>query len=288
MEKKRFKKIYIEITNICNLKCEFCIDNNRKKEYMSIQNFEKIIEKISPYTDYIYLHVKGEPLMHPQLNDILNIAYKYDLKTNITTNGTLLNTQFDILKNSKSLRQLNISLHSIEQNVKLNINKFEYIDTVIKCANEINRNNGAYISYRIWDMDDESKDKSYIISALQDVYNMDDIDIRLKQEGSIKLCDGIYINADNAFDWPSMQHNIVSYNGSCYGLKEQIAILVDGTVVPCCLDQQGDIPLGNIFQSELDSIIDSKVAKEMIKGFNCNKLVQPLCQRCDFRVKKRK
>ncbi len=175
MNKKRFKKIYREITNVCNLKCDFCIKSNRKKEYMTTQNFIKILEKILPYTDYIYLHVKGEPLLHPNLFEILNVAYNKKLQVNITTNGTLLDKQLDVLSNSKSLRQINISLHSIGQNKRIDIEKEKYLNTAIMCANKIHNSNGAYISYRIWDMNDIEKDKTYIIQTLEKAYNINNI-----------------------------------------------------------------------------------------------------------------
>ena len=124
-----FKKIYIEITNICNLKCKFCPDTKRLKKSMSINDFEKIIKKIYPYTKLVCLHVKGEPLLHNDLENILKVLEQYNLKTNITTNGTLIKNKLDILKKSNSVRQINFSIHSITQNK--NINK-EYLNDIFK------------------------------------------------------------------------------------------------------------------------------------------------------------
>ena len=116
MEKKRFKKIYIEITNSCNLKCSFCPEGKRIKEFISVENFEIIINQIKPYTNLIALHVKGEPLLHPKLKEILDICEKENILVNITTNATLLEKNKDILISSKAVRQLNLSLHSITKN----------------------------------------------------------------------------------------------------------------------------------------------------------------------------
>lgn len=124
-----FRKIYIEITNICNLKCKFCPDTSRNKEFMSVENFEDIINKIHNHTNLVALHVKGEPLVHNQLEDILKILEKYNLKANITTNGTLIKEKLEILKKSKAVKQINFSIHSIMQNG--NINK-QYLKDILK------------------------------------------------------------------------------------------------------------------------------------------------------------
>ena len=85
MDKKRFKKVYIEITNVCNLKCSFCLEGRRKKEFIDIDRFEHIIKEIKNYTNLITLHVKGEPLLHPKLEQILEICKKNNIFVNITT-----------------------------------------------------------------------------------------------------------------------------------------------------------------------------------------------------------
>ena len=94
-----FKKIYIEITNVCNLKCKFCPDTSRKKAFMSVGEFEHIINKIHNHTNLVALHVKGEPLLHNKLEDILEVLEKYNLKANITTNGTLIKEKMQIIAN---------------------------------------------------------------------------------------------------------------------------------------------------------------------------------------------
>ncbi|MBQ9267446.1 MAG: radical SAM protein, partial [Clostridia bacterium] len=105
----RFKRVYIEITNVCNLKCEFCLPHHRENKFMTFEEFDTILQKIKPYTKYIYLHVKGEPLMHPEVDKFIEYAYENGFYVNLTTNGTLLEKHLSITKN---LRQINISLHA--------------------------------------------------------------------------------------------------------------------------------------------------------------------------------
>ncbi len=101
---RKFRRIYIEITNVCNLKCNFCPVTNRKPEFMTTELFKRILYEIREYTEYIYLHVKGEPFLHPEIDKILDISFEKGFKVNITTNGTLINNVRDKIINKKALR----------------------------------------------------------------------------------------------------------------------------------------------------------------------------------------
>lgn len=257
-----YKKIYIEITNSCNLKCKFCPQTNRKKEFMTPEQFEIIINKIKDYTKYIYLHVKGEPLIHPQLEELIKIANKNNINVNITTNARLLKDRINII-NQNRIRQINISLHS-----------FDNLEEIKELLYTIDKINNVYISLRLWNNNDNKE----IINIIENHYNCK-IDHQ-KKENTIK--ENIFLSRDIEFDWPSLNIDILSKNGTCKGLKDQIGILVDGTVVSCCLDNNGDNNLGNIYNQELKDIIESEKYQSMLKGFNENKLVSPLCQRCGY------
>lgn len=280
--KKRFKKIYIEITNICNLNCKFCLQDNRQKEYMDISNFEKIILQIKDYTDLVCLHVKGEPLLHKNLGQILNILEKYSLKTNITTNGILIKDKLEILKNSKAIRQINFSIHSITQNK--NINCKEYLKNIFESSNELARNSDIKISYRLWNLTDlnNNTENNEIINFIQEFYYLNNLKENLQSTPSVKLCSNVFINQDTIFEWPNLNNDIILKHGRCLALKEQIAILVDGTVVPCCLDNDGTINLGNIYETNLEEILNSERASNIIKNFQTNLICEELCKKCGF------
>ena len=102
--KKMFKRIYIEILNYCNLNCPFCNKTTKDKKYISRDEFNHILKEIVPYTDYIYLHVQGEPLLHKDLINFLIDAKEMGLNINLTTNGTLLFNFPNILN---YIRQIN-------------------------------------------------------------------------------------------------------------------------------------------------------------------------------------
>lgn len=281
--KKRFQKVYIEITNRCNLNCEFCPKTIRKAQDMTLDNFEHIIKEVKDYTELIYLHVKGEPLLHKELKEILDICEKNDIKVNLTTNGTLLKKNIQILENSKSLRQINISLHSAIQNNKQDDEIEKYMNDIFECVDKLKPK--IIISYRLWNVNsiEENQHNKFILEMLAHRYRIPMLYNIAKENNFVKLDDNIYLNQDIQFNWPNIDNEEISCKGTCLGLKNQIAILVNGDVVPCCLDENANILLGNIFENTLEEILNSDKATRIIEGFNNNKLEEKLCRTCGFR-----
>ena len=273
-----FKKIYIELTNICNLKCKFCPDTKRKKQYISIENFEQIIRKIYKHTNLVCLHVKGEPLLHSKLDEILKILEKYNLKANITTNGTLIKEKLEIIKNSKAVRQINFSIHSITQNEMFDK---QYLSNIFECVSQLNN---VIISYRLWNLQNIKLNdiNTNIIKSIEDYYNVENLQEHLLQKDFFKLKENIFINQDVEFSWPDLNKENIIEKGRCLALKEQIAILVDGRVVPCCLDNDGDILLGNIFEETLEDILNKLKTITIKKNFENSIITCKLCKTCGF------
>ena len=288
----RFKKIYVEITNVCNLRCSFCTPTKRKNKFMTIEEFEHIIKSISLYTKLIALHVKGEPLLHPNLSEILHICEEYKVKVNITTNATLLLEKINSIKNSKAVRQLNLSIHSVKQNTSMD--EIDYLDNIFKAVDSLqlqNTDDKIYISYRLWNLKNISQnDENFnVIKKLQDKYNISDLLNKCKTNEFIKLDDNIFLNQDEIFTWPTLNQSISKKNniklkrsGTCQGLRSQIAILSNGDVVPCCLDQDANIKLGNIFKDNFENIFNSQLSMDIINGFRNNILICDLCKNCDY------
>lgn len=262
---KKLKKIYVEITNACNLNCDFCIKNERKTKYLDKNEFIKILDKIKDYTDYLYFHVLGEPLLHPNINEFIDIASK-NFKINITTNGYLI----EKIKHNKNIRQLNISLHSF--NDKYNIELKKYLDNIF---NTIETLNNTYISLRLWVKNKYNKD---IINYINNRYNLNiDYDIE-----NYKIKDNVFINNFHEFIWPDLENNYYNETGTCYALVDHIGILSDGTIIPCCLDSKGNMNLGNIYENNLNDILISDRAINMINNFKNKKKCEELCRHCQF------
>ena len=283
---KKFKKIYIEITNVCNLSCNFCPKTSRKYEFMQEDAFKKIIMSIKGYTEHVYFHLMGEPLLNKNLKRFLEISGENGLKVNITTNGTLINEVKDVLINSTSLRQINISLHSFEANDH-DRDFNDYLNNIISFIKEVSDKTDIICSLRLWNLDGKYKGSNNmnidIFNILQDEFNLNtDLHEFFKEKNSFKLKNRVYISMGEKFKWPSLKDEELGERVFCYGLRDQIGILVDGTVVPCCLDSEGSIPLGNIFTQDLDSIINCDRARAIYNGFSGRKAVEDLCKKCGF------
>lgn len=277
----RFKKTYIEITNICNKNCSFCSVDKRNKKEMTIEEFEHILKEIKPYTNYIYLHVKGEPLLHSNFSKIISIAEQYSFNVNITTNGTLLVKQKDILKN-KCIRQINISLHSFEKKEEPN-----YFSNIFEVTKELlNNNSKLSIVYRFWALKNNnlSVTNKEIIDLIIKEYNLNnDFYNLINIKNNVKIKEQLYLNKGDIFEWPNIENDYVSDNGTCQGTRLHIGILSDGTVIPCCLDSNKIINLGNIFTQSMESILKCKRFVEINENFKNNKIIEELCKHCSYR-----
>lgn len=279
----RFKKIYIEITNKCNLNCTFCSNDKNIKREMSINEFEDILIKINDYTNYVYLHVKGEPLTHSHFKEILSLCKKYNKEVNITTNGTMLKSKITDILESKIVRQINISLQSLTSD--------KYLNDILESTKHLLANSNIQIVFRFWALTNNqfSPLEEKIVDSIIDFYKLDNNIIKkIKLDKNIKLRNNLYLNKEELFEWPSLNSEYYNSLGKCYGLKSHIGILVDGTVIPCCLDSKGIVNLGNIFNESFIDILNNPKTESIIKGFNDNKATEELCKHCSFKEKFKK
>lgn len=275
---KRFAKAYVEITNICNLSCSFCTGTDRQKQFMTVENFKLIANKLFPFTDYIYLHVLGEPLLHPELREILDICTSFDLKVCLVTNGTLLDKTKDVLLNSPCLSRVSISLHSFEANSGQNFDS--YLDSCLsfaKCASD----KGIICVLRLWNMDTyikhgQNTKNADIVGKIRAFFPDGQFE---NNSRGIRIYPKLFIENAERFEWRS-KDAIDSVR--CYALKDQIAVLCDGRVVPCCIDCNANLVLGNIFTDEVFDIITSDKAVKLIEGFKNSKAVFDYCKKCGF------
>lgn len=267
----KFKKIYIEITNKCNLSCSFCSKTNRKLREMSLEEFEITIKEVKKVTKYVYLHIKGEPLLHSNIEKIVRICKKNNLYVNLTTNGTLINKNKKLFLDGNNFRQVNISLHAYNDS-----NKINDLITLINEIRDVNKQ--TYFVFRYWTLNEEDENYKKLKNIMKKNYNFED------KKLNNKLSENLYFNKDYEFIWPSLDNEIYNIKGSCIGLKNHIGILSDGTVVPCCLDCEGIINLGNIFLEDINDILNKEKTKKIIEGFKKNIKTEELCRHCSFKI----
>lgn len=290
---RKFKKVYIEITNICNLSCNFCPKTKRKYKFMNKEEFTYILNEVKPFTEHIYFHLMGEPLLNEDIEYFFEESRNKGLHVNLTTNGTLLSKVGDKLIKAKSLRQVNISLHSFEANKKT-VELEEYLDSVTDFIIKARENSDIICAIRLWNMDNddlkgENNLNKDILKMLEDKLKLDfSLSEKLQESNRIKLKDKVYLNMAEKFQWPDIKIDSLGENVFCHGLRNQIGILVDGTVVPCCLDSEGNLALGNIFERPLKEVLTGDRATNIYNGFSRRVAVESLCKKCGYATRFKK
>ncbi|MEK5037102.1 radical SAM/SPASM domain-containing protein [Sporosarcina sp. FSL K6-3457] len=287
---KTFKKVYVEIISVCNLACSFCPPTIREAKIIKLDAFNDILDQLSPHTKYIYLHVKGEPLMHPRVDQLLDAAHAKGFKVNITTNGTLIKKNAKKLLGKPALRQINFSLHSFDGH-EGSENREKYLGDILDFVREAKEYN-TIISYRLWNLQQEHRNdlakrrNRETLEILENEYSLDfKIEEKVQPGKGVKITNNVYLNQDHEFQWPSLLAPEDDGKGFCHALRSQAAILVDGTVVPCCLDGEGVMNLGNVKEKSFSDIIDGERANNIVDGFSRREAVEEMCRKCGFRQK---
>lgn len=270
------KKVYLEISNICNLDCSFCHGTKRRKKLMNKEEFSAAAKSLVGHTEYLYFHLMGEPLLHSELEEFLNIAGELGFKVIITTNGTLLKEKGSVLISAPALHKVSISLHCYEAN-NMKMSTEEYLSNCLEfCANASAR--GKICVLRLWNIGGMESLNEKILDHIRAKFG----DEWKSTYSGYKICDKLFLEWGDKFHWPDENAEFCSDRHTCYGLRDQVGVLCDGTVVPCCLDADGVINLGNIFEESLDDILKKPRAVALKKSFETRNITEPMCQRCGF------
>ena len=277
-----YARAYIEITTICNRSCSFCPGTTRPLRRMSLSEFDTVTDRLKGVTEYLYYHVMGEPLTHPDLPDFIRLAKSKGFKSAITTNGTLLSKRGRELIEA-GVYKVNISVHSFEDGEDSAAHG-AYLDQILDFADEASKS-GVLTVLRLWNLDGRSREEAHhehndaILDALHKAFPGEWI----AHPNGFKIRDRLYLEWGERFDWPSLTcAPDYGERGTCYGLRDQIGILCDGTVVPCCLDGEGVINLGNLHRQEMEEILNSPRTQAMVCGFAQNRRTEALCRHCGY------
>ena len=269
-----YSKVYVEITNICNMSCSFCHGHKRELRRMSADEFSLILDKLTDKTKYIYYHLMGEPLTHPQLPEFIKMAGERGYKSIITTNGTLLGRRSaEIL--GAGLHKVNISLHSFEDGTDESYEA--YVNQLCDFA-KLAAEQGIIVVFRLWNRGFDGGRNQAAMALLRK--NIDGE--WAENTRGIRIRDKVFLEWGERFEWPDSNAEIKGNKFFCYGLKDQFGILCDGTIVPCCLDSDGVINLGNIFTENINDVLNSERAKAMVCGFGRGVATEELCKRCGY------
>lgn len=253
---------------------------------MSLEIFRSVIEQVAPLTDQVTLHLMGDPLVHPRLAEFINICKEHEVPVFFVTNGVLLNEQKEELLLDKTIRQINFSLHSFHDNYG-DKDPTIYLNKIFRFTERafIERPD-LYINYRLWNLNEPLgvglQNRSIldrVCTHFEFSFN-EDIDVR--RQKSVRIKNRLHLHFDTEFTWPALDLPLLGERGTCYGLTSHFGVLADGTVVPCCLDKEGKIPLGRVQDESIESILSNERSQKILTGFKNNKLTENLCQRCNY------
>lgn len=283
----RFFRTYIEISNICNLQCSFCPEVERENKILSPVQFRSILREVLPHTEQVCLHLMGEPLAHPDFPEILQICNEEGATVHLTTNGTYLSRYgFETFLKAGSIRQINFSLHSFKDNFPgKDIRPYLY-DLLEFSRQALSERPELYINFRLWNLaatsegNDENREIMDHICEFFQVPINERLDVTFRK--SKNITGRVYFHFDTRFQWPSYSDPERGEHGFCHALSQQIGIHADGTVVPCCLDKEAGIPLGNILTQSFESILKNERLVRMREGFKKHQLTEELCRKCTF------
>lgn len=278
-----FKKVYLEISNICNVQCSFCPVVEKDKKIMDLIEFEAILKQVAPFTEIICLHLLGEPLAHPKFLQILDICDTYNTQIDLTTNGILIKRYNDQIINSKCVRQVNFSLQVFKDNFpNRDIDSYLFpIFEFVKSAHE--KKPDLYVNFRLWNQESNDSDNEDIFKKIESYFQVEiNRHIEVSAIKSKNIWNKLYLHFDSRFEWPSFSLPHQGTHGKCHGTINHIGIHADGSVVPCCLDKNATINLGSLKEQSLIDIVSSERFTKMRNGFLNGVLVEDFCQHCSF------
>lgn len=264
------KRVYLEITNSCNLDCPFC-SYEKGHRFLTLKEIEDTIVQIKPFCNYIYLHILGEPLLHPDFESILQLLDKYDFNLQLVSNGTLLTKYPDIFTHP-CLRKLSISMHA---NADKDQEFFAMINKLIAIKNR------KILELRFYDYQNLNLNLKNYLENLLERY-----EITLDNKtNSYKIDENTYIYFQDLFNWPSLDNSFISDTGTCRAARDMIAITSDLKVTICCLDPNAYNYIGDLRKESLKAILNSDKYKQYISDMQNHKLKSALCQRCSYRLR---
>lgn len=278
-----YARIYVEITNICNRRCSFCPGTTRPPQRMSLAEFDTVTARLAGVTEYLYYHVMGEPLTHPLLPDFIRLAKVRGFKSAITTNGVLLPERGQELMDA-GVYKVNISVHSFEDGEDVAAHE-RYLDGLLDFAHRAS-SAGVLVVLRLWNLDEHGRplggDNDRVLARLRDRFPDDGETPWKYSTRGARLRDKLHLEYGDRFVWPDMEADEGDGMVFCYGLKDHFAVLSDGRVVPCCLDREGAITLGNLFTTPIGDILAADRAVALREGFTRRCAVEELCRKCGY------
>jgi radical SAM protein with 4Fe4S-binding SPASM domain len=283
----KFYRIYIELTNVCGLRCSFCPTKALPNTTMDLEFFETVVQEAKGYTREVACHVVGDPLTLPNLDKYLDIIHKYNMKAMLTTSGYFMKKHSFKTLFHPAVKQINISLNAFNKN-DTSISFEQYMKPILNlCHEKVKQEKELFINLRMWNLDEVMSEESFnqeLFDVLEKEFKveLDLKNLNPKEKKSIRLDNKVLLHFDNYFEWPSLKNQNYGH-GTCQGLDSHIGILANGDVIPCCLDNDAVMKLGNVKENSLKDIVYGKRATDMRDGFKVGYCSEEMCLKCSYK-----
>jgi radical SAM protein with 4Fe4S-binding SPASM domain len=254
---------------------------------MDLEFFESIVQQAKPFTKEIACHVVGDSLTLSNLGDYLDIIHKYNMKAMLTTSGYFMKKHPYETLFHPAVKQINVSLNAFNKN-DTSITFEQYMKPILAlCYEKVKQEKELFINLRMWNLDEMMSEKAFnteLFEWLQSAFNvvLDLNKLDSKEQKSIRLDNKVLLHFDNYFEWPSLKNPMYGH-GTCQGLSSHIGILANGEVIPCCLDSDGVMALGNLHKQRLADVVYGTRATAMIEGFKHAQCSEELCLKCSYK-----
>ena len=283
----KFYRIYIELTNVCGLRCSFCPTKELPNTTMDLAFFESVVKEAKGFTKEIACHVVGDPLTLPNLEQYLDIIHKYKMKAMLTTSGYFMKKHSHETLFHPAVKQINVSLNAFNKN-DTSISFEQYMKPILNlCHEKVKQEKELFINLRMWNLDEVMSEERFNTELFDVLEKEFSVTLELnnldpKEKKSIRLDNKVLLHFDNYFEWPSLKNKNYGH-GTCQGLDSHIGILANGDVIPCCLDNDAVMKLGNVKEDSLKEIVYGKRATEMREGFKVGHCSEEMCLRCSYK-----
>jgi radical SAM protein with 4Fe4S-binding SPASM domain len=254
---------------------------------MSLEFFEEVVKEAQNFSKEIACHVVGDPLTLPNLSAYLDIVHKYKMKAMLTTSGYFMKKHaFETLFHP-AVKQINVSLNAFNKN-DTSISFEQYMRPILNlCHEKVKQKKELFINLRMWNLDEIMSEKAFNSELFNVLEQSFDVELNLesldpKEKKSIRLENKVLLHFDNYFEWPSLENQNYGH-GTCQGLSSHIGVLANGDVIPCCLDNDAVMKLGNLKEQSLKEIVHEKRATAMRDGFKVGQCSEEMCLKCSYK-----
>jgi len=223
------------------------------------------------------------------------MANEKGFKTVLTSNGTLLHRCLPLL--DALPHKIQLSLHSHESNARGELASYmqEVMNFSMQAAEK-----GTCMVLRLWNQGGRDLENEEVMRLIEQYVPKP----WKERPDGFRLADHLYLEFDRKFEWPTageeseknlkdeLEKESEDESGEespkkekkqlfCKALIKQIGVQSDGSLVPCCLDHDGDVVLGNLLHQSLEEILASPRAQALIDGFKHHTASEKLCQNCE-------